>query len=110
MDKIFREHTPDIVLHAAAHKHVLLMERNVIEAVRNNVFGTLNVVEACEKYGVKRFIMVSTDKAVNPTKAATGGSTNTGDESHAGVWMWVLMAAAFMVTGCGLALRKKGMR
>jgi FlaA1/EpsC-like NDP-sugar epimerase len=67
IEKIFREHTPDIVLHAAAHKHVPLMERNVCEAVSNNVFGTLNVVETCEKYGVRRFIMVSTDKAVNPT-------------------------------------------
>ena len=67
IEKIFSEHTPDIVLHAAAHKHVPLMERNVCEAVSNNVFGTLNVVEACEKYGVSRFIMVSTDKAVNPT-------------------------------------------
>ncbi len=67
IDKIFREHTPDIVLHAAAHKHVPLMERNVCEAVENNVFGTLNVVEACERYHVKKFIMVSTDKAVNPT-------------------------------------------
>ncbi len=67
MDKIFREHTPDIVLHAAAHKHVPLMERNVIEAVKNNVFGTMNVVNVCERYRVKRFIMVSTDKAVNPT-------------------------------------------
>ena len=61
IEKIFQEHTPDIVLHAAAHKHVPLMERNVCEAVRNNVFGTLNVVEACEEYGVSRFIMVSTD-------------------------------------------------
>ena len=67
VEKIFREHTPDIVLHAAAHKHVPLMERNVLEAVRNNVFGTLNVVDVCEKFEVKRFIMVSTDKAVNPT-------------------------------------------
>ena len=67
IDKIIREHTPDIVLHAAAHKHVPLMERNVCEAVTNNVFGTLNMVEVCEKYGVKRFIMISTDKAVNPT-------------------------------------------
>ncbi len=67
IEKIFSENTPDIVLHAAAHKHVPLMERNVCEAVSNNVFGTLNVVEACEKYGVSRFIMVSTDKAVNPT-------------------------------------------
>ncbi len=67
IDKIFRENTPDIVLHAAAHKHVPLMERNVCEAVSNNVFGTLNVVEACERHGVRRFIMISTDKAVNPT-------------------------------------------
>ncbi len=67
IDKIFRDHTPDIVLHAAAHKHVPLMERNVMEAVRNNIFGTLNVVETCEKYNVGRFIMISTDKAVNPT-------------------------------------------
>lgn len=67
LEKIFREHTPDIVLHAAAHKHVPLMERNVCEAVSNNVFGTLNVAETCEKYGVSRFIMISTDKAVNPT-------------------------------------------
>ena len=67
LEKVFELHTPDIVLHAAAHKHVPLMERNVIEAVRNNVFGTLNVVNACEKYGVGRFIMISTDKAVNPT-------------------------------------------
>ena len=67
IEKIFSDHTPDIVLHAAAHKHVPLMERNVCEAVENNVFGTLTVVEACEKYGVGRFIMISTDKAVNPT-------------------------------------------
>ena len=67
INRIFYHHTPDIVLHAAAHKHVPLMERNVMEAVKNNIFGTLNVVEACEKYGVKRFIMISTDKAVNPT-------------------------------------------
>lgn len=67
IERVLSVNTPDIVLHAAAHKHVPLMERNVMEAVKNNVFGTLNVVEACEKYGVKRFIMISTDKAVNPT-------------------------------------------
>ena len=67
IDRILGSHTPDIVLHAAAHKHVPLMERNVVEAVQNNVFGTLNMVEMCEKHGVKRFIMISTDKAVNPT-------------------------------------------
>ena len=65
--KILSDHTPDIVLHAAAHKHVPLMERNVCEAVKNNVFGTLNMVECCEQAGVGKFIMISTDKAVNPT-------------------------------------------
>ena len=60
IEKLFAHHKPDIVLHAAAHKHVPLMERNVCEAVKNNVFGTLNVVEACEKNNVKRFIMIST--------------------------------------------------
>ena len=67
LEKIFDRHRPEIVLHAAAHKHVPLMERNVCEAVKNNVFGTNNVVEVCRQFGVKRFIMVSTDKAVNPT-------------------------------------------
>lgn len=67
LEKVFQEHNSQIVIHAAAHKHVPLMERNCIEAVENNVFGTLNVVELCEKYSVDRFMMVSTDKAVNPT-------------------------------------------
>ncbi len=67
LDKIFNYYRPNIVLHAAAHKHVPLMEHNCCEAVENNVFGTLNTVEVSEKYGVERFIMVSTDKAVNPT-------------------------------------------
>ena len=65
--RIFAVHKPDILLHAAAHKHVPLMERNCCEAVRNNVFGTLNTVEVAEEAGVSRFIMISTDKAVNPT-------------------------------------------
>lgn len=67
LDIIFGEYRPDVVIHAAAHKHVPLMEHNCCEAVRNNVFGTLNIVETSEKYEVEKFIMVSTDKAVNPT-------------------------------------------
>ncbi len=67
LDRVFAKYRPDVVLHAAAHKHVPLMENNCVEAVRNNVFGTLNTVLASEKYNVERFIMISTDKAVNPT-------------------------------------------
>ena len=67
LSRIFAKHRPEIVLHAAAHKHVPLMENNCCEAVKNNVFGTLNTVELAEEYGVGRFIMISTDKAVNPT-------------------------------------------
>ena len=67
LEHIFAEHRPDVVLHAAAHKHVPLMERNCVEAVKNNVFGTLNIVEVSEKYEVGKFTMISTDKAVNPT-------------------------------------------
>ncbi len=67
LEKVFDTYRPDVVLHAAAHKHVPLMEHNVCEAVKNNVFGTLNTVELSEKYKIGRFIMISTDKAVNPT-------------------------------------------
>ena len=67
VDKVFEKHHPDLVLHAAAHKHVPLMENNVCEAVSNNVFGTLNVARAAADFGAQKFIMVSTDKAVNPT-------------------------------------------
>ena len=67
LEKVFLIYRPQIVLHAAAHKHVPLMEHNCCEAIENNVFGTLNTVELSEKYGVERFMMVSTDKAVNPT-------------------------------------------
>ena len=67
LERVFEHYRPQIVINAAAHKHVPLMEHNVIEAVENNVFGTLNAVELAEKYGAERFMMVSTDKAVNPT-------------------------------------------
>ena len=67
LHRVFSEYRPDIVINAAAHKHVPLMERNCIEAVENNVFGTKNLIEMCEEYSVPRFMMVSTDKAVNPT-------------------------------------------
>lgn len=67
MEEVFRELRPDVVFHAAAHKHVPLMEENPCEAVKNNVLGTKNVADLAEKYGVQRFLLISTDKAVNPT-------------------------------------------
>ena len=67
VEDIFRRYRPEIVYHAAAHKHVPLMEDSPREAIKNNVFGTLKVARAADQYGTKRFVMISTDKAVNPT-------------------------------------------
>ncbi|RAP77476.1 polysaccharide biosynthesis protein [Paenibacillus montanisoli] len=67
MDEVFRQHRPQVVFHAGAHKHVPLMEKNSAEAVKNNVFGTKNLAECADKYGVDRFVLISSDKAVNPT-------------------------------------------
>lgn len=67
IDKIFEQYKPEIVFHAAAHKHVPLMEDSPCEAIKNNVFGTQNVVNLSDKYNVKKFVLISTDKAVNPT-------------------------------------------
>ena len=67
LERVFEKYHPQIIINAAAHKHVPLMEHNCVEAIYNNVFGTQNLVELCEEYGAERFMMVSTDKAVNPT-------------------------------------------
>ena len=67
IDEIFEKHKPQVVIHAAAHKHVPLMELNPGEAVKNNIFGTQVVADAADNYGTANFVMISTDKAVNPT-------------------------------------------
>lgn len=67
INAVFEQYQPDVVFHAAAHKHVPLMEHNPTEAISNNVFGTYNVLNAAKRVGVERFVMISTDKAVNPT-------------------------------------------
>jgi FlaA1/EpsC-like NDP-sugar epimerase len=78
MESIFEKYRPGVVFHAAAHKHVPLMEANPAEAIKNNVFGTLNVAECADKYGSKRFVLISTDKAVNPTNIM-GASKRTAE-------------------------------
>ncbi len=105
LGEVFKKHQPEIVFHAAAHKHVPLMEMNIAEAVNNNVLGTRNVVDACVKYNVEKLVMISTDKAIRPANIM--GATKRFSE------MVVLDAAktsgrAFSVVRFGNVLGSRG--
>lgn len=80
LGRVFSEHLPDLVFHAAAYKHVPLMEHNVQVAIRNNVLGTKSIVDLADRFGVDRFVMISTDKAVRPTSIM--GSTKLVGEKY----------------------------
>lgn len=67
LNYVFEQYKPDLVFHAAAHKHVPLMEKNIDEAIKNNVFGTKNLLDLSDRYNINKFVLISTDKAVNPT-------------------------------------------
>ena len=67
LEEIFNNYNIDVVFHAAAHKHVPLMEDSPKEAIKNNVFGTLNLVQTAHEHNIERLVLISTDKAVNPT-------------------------------------------
>lgn len=97
LSRVFDTYRPEMVLHAAAHKHVPMMELCPFEAVKNNVFGTLNVVRCCIKYHTKRFILISTDKAVHPTNVM--GATKRAAE---------LITQIYNGRGCAMAAVRFG--
>ncbi|MBR2877162.1 MAG: polysaccharide biosynthesis protein [Clostridia bacterium] len=106
LERVFKAHKPQIVLNAAAHKHVPLMEHNCLEAVENNVFGTLNTVELSEKYEAQRVIMVSTDKAVNPTNVM--GATKRVCEMIVGAYSQKPSGTTYSATRFGNVLGSAG--
>jgi len=106
IDKIFDRYRPQVVLHAAAHKHVPLMEKNCIEAIENNIFGTLNVVRSAYRHKAERFIMISTDKAVNPTSIM--GATKRVCEMIVQAYGAVSTGTVFLSTRFGNVLGSSG--
>ena len=105
MERLFEKYTPDLVFHAAAYKHVPLMERNPYEAILTNVLGTKNVVDMAMKFGAKKFVMVSTDKVVNPTNVM--GATKRVAELYVNSCS-ARSETSFMITRFGNVLGSNG--
>ncbi len=105
MERLFEKYTPDLVFHAAAYKHVPLMERNPYEAILTNVLGTKNVVDMAMKFGAKKFVMVSTDKVVNPTNVM--GATKRVAELYVNSCS-ARSGTSFMITRFGNVLGSNG--
>jgi len=104
MERLFARHRPDVVFHAAAHKHVPLMESNLVEAIENNVRGTWVIAETAVRYGVKKFIYVSTDKAVKPS-SVMGATKRIGEMLVAGIGHQTEMETAIVRFGNVLGSR-----
>ncbi|MFC3834201.1 polysaccharide biosynthesis protein [Deinococcus rufus] len=107
LDTIFNDYRPAVVFHAAAHKHVPLMEVAPSEAIHNNIFGTRNVAELCLKYGVKRLVNISTDKAVNPT-SVMGASKRVAEMVIANAARRAQASQAFVSVRFGNVLGSRG--
>lgn len=105
LEEVFSLHRPEIVFHAAAHKHVPLMENNPAEAVYNNVFGTLNTARTADKFGARRFVLISTDKAVHPTSVM--GATKRLSE-HVIQYMNSISTTQFVAVRFGNVLGSNG--
>ena len=106
IDQVFDEHRPEIVFHVAAHKHVPIMEDNVLEAVQNNVIGTYNVAEACGRCGVVHMVLISTDKAVYPTSVM--GATKRICEETLRALVSLFPATNFVTVRFGNVLGSRG--
>jgi len=106
MDKYFEKYKPDIIFHAAAYKHVPLMEENPYEAVKVNVLGSKNIMDLAVKYEAKRFVMISTDKAVNPTNVM--GATKRAAEIYATYMQKNTSKTKFIITRFGNVLGSNG--